>query len=249
MRSQSPFALTPEKADRYTGESEGEGLVFQRIRTDIEAALKRDPAARSWVEVLLCYPGVHAVIMHRFTHWLWNHRLRLTARWLSQVARFLTGVEIHPAATVGRGLFIDHGMGTVIGETTEIGDDCTLYQGVTLGGTGKQTGKRHPTLGNEVVVGVGAAVLGSIEIGDRAIIGAGSVVLKPVPADATAVGVPARVVRIDGKRVPAASISGAAQGDPCEPCLRQIEGRFLELERRIEELQRAVERESVESGA
>jgi serine O-acetyltransferase len=232
--------------------------MFQRIRTDIEAALRRDPAARSRLEVLLCYPGVHAVIMHRLTHWLWHHRLRLTARWLSQVARFLTGIEIHPAATIGRGLFIDHGMETVIGETTEIGDDCTLYQGVTLGGTGKETGKRHPTLGNEVVVGVGAAVLGSIEIGDRAIIGAGSVVLKPVPADTTVVGVPARVVRVNGQRVPAAaSISGATQVDPCEACLKQIDGRFLELERRIEELQAAVEpasrpagkRESVESGA
>lgn len=209
--------------------------MFQALRADIRAALQRDPAARSKLEVLLLYPGVHALVLHRLAHWLWGHGLRITARWLSQVNRFLTGIEIHPGARIGRGLFIDHGMGTVIGETAEIGDHCTLYQGVTLGGTGKQTGKRHPTLGNNVVVGVGAAVLGSITVGDNSLIGAGAVVLRPVPANCTAVGVPAKVVREAGRPV-AAAISGGTPADPCEQCMRQLEERFAELERRLAEL-------------
>ncbi len=211
--------------------------MFQGIRSDIRAALERDPAARSRLEVLLCYPGLHASILHRLAHWLWGRRLRLSARFLSQIARFLTGIEIHPAARIGRGLFIDHGMGTVIGETTEIGDNCTLYQGVTLGGTGKETGKRHPTLGNNVVVGVGASVLGNIVIGDNALIGAGSVVIRSVPADSTVVGVPARTVREQGKRIAFTSTSGATQVDPCEQCMREISLRFEEYERRLEQLQ------------
>ncbi len=175
--------------------------MLQRLRSDIQAALDRDPAARSWIEVLLLYPGLHAITLHRVAHWLWRHQLRLMARLLSQANRAITGIEIHPGATIGRGLFIDHGMGTVIGETSEIGDSCTLYQGVTLGGTGKEHGKRHPTLGNNVVVGVGASVLGSITIGDNCLIGAGAVVLRPVPANCTAVGVPAKVVRENGQPV------------------------------------------------
>ena len=167
--------------------------MFDRIRADIQAALDRDPAARGRLEVLFCYPGLHAVVLHRVGHWLWQHRLRLMARCMSHTSRFFTGVEIHPAADIGRGLFIDHGMSTVIGETTEIGENCTLYQGVTLGGTGKQTGKRHPTLGDNVVVGVGAIILGSITVGDNALVGAGSVVLKPVAPDTTVVGVPAKM--------------------------------------------------------
>ena len=170
-------------------------MILQAIREDIQAALERDPAARSPLEVLLCYPGLHAIILYRLAHWLWGHRLRMAGRFFSQMTRLLTGIEIHPGAQIGQGLFIDHGMGTVIGETTEIGDSVTLYQGVTLGGTGKETGKRHPTLGNNVLVGVGASVLGSILVGDSAVIGAGSVVLRPVSADTTVVGVPARVVR------------------------------------------------------
>jgi len=218
--------------------------MFQRVRSDIKAALERDPAARSRLEVLVCYPGLHAILLHRVGHWLWNHRLRLMARFLSELARVLTGIEIHPAATIGRSLFIDHGMGTVIGETTEIGDNCTLYQGVTLGGTGKGTGKRHPTLGNNVVVGVGASVLGNIVIGDNALVGAGSVVLQPVPSDCTVVGVPARVVREQGKRVAFMSISGATQADPCEQCMREINLRFEEYARRLEELKARVLREA-----
>ena len=210
------------------------------IRSDVRAALERDPAARSWPEVLLCYPGVHALILHRAAHWLWSHRVRLLARMLSHQARFWTGVEIHPAARIGQRLFIDHGMGTVIGETSEVGDDCTFYQGVTLGGTGKEMGKRHPSLGSRVVVGVGASILGSIEIGDDVLIGAGSVVLKPVPADCTVVGVPARVIREQGRRVAATTISGATEFDPCERCLREMNAQFQELDRRIEELQEAL---------
>ena len=214
--------------------------MFDRVRADIQAALDRDPAARNRLEVLVCYPGLHAVLLHRLAHWLWRQGLRLMARCLSQTNRLLTGIEIHPAAEIGRGLFIDHGMSTVIGETSEIGENCTLYQGVTLGGTGKETGKRHPTLGDNVVVGVGASVLGSITVGDNALVGAGSVVLRPVPAETTVVGVPARVVRRQGKRVPAAAISGATQDDPCEQCqeafgkeIERLEQRLAELEQRL----------------
>ena len=214
--------------------------MFDRVRADIQAALERDPAAHSRLEVLLCYAGLHAILLHRAAHWLWGRRLRLMARFLSHVTRLLTGIEIHPAARIGRGLLIDHGMSTVIGETSEIGDSCTLYQGVTLGGTGKDTGKRHPTLGNNVVVGVGASILGSIAVGDNALVGAGSVVLRPVPSSTTVVGVPARVVREHGKRVVAADISGATQDDPCEQCqeafakeIARLEGRLAELESRL----------------
>jgi len=211
--------------------------MFDRIRADIRAALERDPAARSPLEVLVCYPGLHAVIRHRVAHWLWQHNLRLAARFVSNLNRFLTGIEIHPAAQIGRGLFIDHGMGTVIGETSEIGGNCTLYQGVTLGGTGKQTGKRHPTLGNNVVVGVGASVLGAITVGDNSLIGAGAVVLHPVPPNSTAVGVPAKLVKEEGQRVPAAVISGATGADPCEECMARMNQRFAELEEKIAELE------------
>jgi len=211
--------------------------MFERVRADIQAAMDRDPAARSRLEVLLCYPGLHAVLMHRMAHWLWEHDLRLMARFLSQVNRLVTAIEIHPAARIGPGFFVDHGMGVVIGETAEIGENVTLYQGVTLGGTGKKTGKRHPTLGNNVLVGVGASVLGGVEIGDNSLIGAGSVVLKEVPRDSTAVGVPARVVKEQGCRVPGGSISGGTEADPCEQCMRRMNERFAELTRRIAELE------------
>ena len=168
--------------------------MLERLREDIRCVFERDPAARTVFEVLTTYPGFHAVQMHRVSHWLWNRGLRWLARWLSTLARWLTGIEIHPAARIGRRFFIDHGMGVVIGETAEIGDDCTLYHGVTLGGTTWQKGKRHPTLGNNVVVGAGAKVLGPITVGDGARIGSNAVVLKDVPAGATVVGVPGRVV-------------------------------------------------------
>lgn len=163
-----------------------------------EAVRKRDPAARSTVEILLTYPGVHAVAFHRLAHAVWSRlRLRLIARWMSHVARFLTGIEIHPGAQLGRRVFIDHGMGTVIGETAVVGDDCLLYHGVTLGGTGKERGKRHPTLETGVVVGAGAAVLGNITLGSNVKVGAGSVVVSDVPPNCTVVGIPARVVGVD----------------------------------------------------
>lgn len=168
--------------------------MFERLREDIQCVFERDPAARNRLEVLTTYPGVHAVLWHRLNHSLWRHGLKWLARWLSSLARLLTGIEIHPAARIGRRFFIDHGMGVVIGETTEIGDDCTLYHGVTLGGTSWQKGKRHPSLGHNVVVGAGAKILGPIHMGDGARIGSNAVVLRDVPAGATVVGVPGRIV-------------------------------------------------------
>jgi serine O-acetyltransferase len=177
--------------------------MFQRLREDIGCVFDRDPAARNHFEVLTSYPGVHALLMHRINHWLWTHRLRWLARFLALIARLLTGIEIHPAARLGRRFFIDHGLGVVIGETAEVGDDCTLYQGVTLGGTSWQAGKRHPTLGDDVVVGAGAKVLGPISVGAGARIGSNAVVVKDVPEHATMVGIPARVARIASEARPA----------------------------------------------
>ncbi|MBF0624453.1 MAG: serine O-acetyltransferase [Magnetococcales bacterium] len=168
--------------------------MFQRIRNDIRVIFQRDPAARSVVEVLLCYPGIHALLFYRVSHWLWNRRLRLPARFLSHLARFFTGIEIHPGARIGSGFFIDHGMGVVIGETTEIGNDVTLYHGVTLGGTSWKRGKRHPTLEDNVVVGAGAKILGPITIGRNVRVGSNAVVVDNVPSDTTVVGVPGRLV-------------------------------------------------------
>lgn len=171
--------------------------MFKRIRSDIQCVFERDPAARNTFEVLTTYPGLHAILWYRLAHKLWNWNWKWLARWLSTVARWLTGIEIHPAAKIGERFFIDHGMGVVIGETAEIGDDCTLYHGVTLGGTSWQAGKRHPTLGKGVVVGAGAKVLGPIEVGDEARIGSNAVVIKPVPPGRTVVGVPGRIVDRD----------------------------------------------------
>ena len=175
--------------------------MFARIRRDIRVIFERDPAAPSTLEVVLCYSGLHAIWAHRLAHALYLRGWVLVPRLISNVARFLTGIEIHPGATIGEGLFIDHGTGIVIGETAEIGRNVTLYQGVTLGGTGKEKGKRHPTIGNNVVVASGAKVLGSFTVGDHAKIGAGSVVLRPVPAHATVVGIPGRIVMMKGHRV------------------------------------------------
>jgi serine O-acetyltransferase len=168
--------------------------MFRHLREDIRAVFDRDPAARSFWEILTCYPGIHALILHRLAHWLWSQRLRWLARFVAHISRFLTGIEIHPGATIGRRFFIDHGMGVVIGETAEIGDDVTLYHGVTLGGTSWNKGKRHPTLEDGVVIGAGAKVLGPIVIAAGAKVGSNAVVTKPVPAGATAVGNPARVL-------------------------------------------------------
>ncbi len=175
--------------------------LLQSISEDTRVILERDPAASSRMMVLLCYPGLHAVWAHHINHWLWCHHFKLLARLASQVVRFWTGIEIHPGATIGRRLFIDHGMGVVIGETAIVGNDVTLYQGVTLGGTGKAGGKRHPTLRDNIFVGNNANILGNITIGENSRVGAGSVVLRDVPPDSTVVGVPAHVVYREGKRV------------------------------------------------
>jgi len=175
--------------------------TFQKIKNDFHAALSMDPAATSRLEVALTYSGFHALLFYRFAHWLLLKRIPFFPRALSQLARFLTGIEIHPGATIGSGMFIDHGLGVVIGETTEVGDDVTLFQGVTLGGTGKQRGKRHPTLGSHIVVGAGAKVLGPIKIGDYVKIGANSVVLQDVPDHSTVVGIPGEIVRVKGQPV------------------------------------------------
>ncbi|HHB93085.1 MAG TPA: serine O-acetyltransferase, partial [Thioploca sp.] len=171
--------------------------MFERIKEDINCVFERDPAARNLFEVILCYPGVLALLLHRLSHLLWHLKLKLLARLLSNISRLFTGIEIHPGATIGRRFFIDHGMGVVIGETANIGNDCTLYHGVTLGGTSWKKGKRHPTLGNDVIIGAGAKILGPIEIGNGVRVGSNSVVVKPVPNGATVVGVPGRVVKVD----------------------------------------------------
>ncbi|MCM3042980.1 serine O-acetyltransferase [Paenibacillus motobuensis] len=175
--------------------------MFKTIKSDIQAVFENDPAARSWFEVVFTYSGLHAIWSHRVAHFFYRHRWFTAARTVSQISRFFTGIEIHPGATIGKRLFIDHGMGVVIGETCEIGDDVVIYQGVTLGGSGKEKGKRHPTIGSNVVIGSGAKVLGSFKVGDQANIGANSVVLKEVPPGSTVVGIPGKVVRQDGKRL------------------------------------------------
>ncbi len=171
-------------------------------RKDVRAVFERDPAARSVLEVLFCYPGLHAVWLHRLAHWLWTHGLKFLGRFTSHVSRFLTGIEIHPGARIGPGLFIDHGMGVVIGETTEIGEDVTIYQGVTLGGTSLEKVKRHPTIGDKVVIGAGAAILGPFTVGAGSRIGSGSVVVKEVPPNSVVVGIPGRITHKDGRRFP-----------------------------------------------
>jgi serine O-acetyltransferase len=172
---------------------------FKEVGEDIRNMVEKDPAARNWFEVLICYPGIWALILHRPAHWCYKHNLKLIARVISQLTRFFTGIEIHPGAVIGRRCFIDHGMGVIIGETAEVGDDVTIYQGVTLGGTGKDTGKRHPTIGNRVVIASGAKVLGPFTVGDDVKIGSGSVVLKEVPSGCTVVGIPGTIVKRYGK--------------------------------------------------
>ena len=209
----------------------------------LAAYQRRDPAARSKLEIFLLYPGVHAILCHRLAHWMYRHRWFFLARCVSQWNRFWTGIEIHPGATIGHRLVIDHGMGIVIGETAEIGDDCLLYQGVTLGGTGKDKGKRHPTLGNNVLVGSGAKVLGPFTVGDNARIAAGAVVLSEVPANATAVGVPARIVRMAGKPVYYADdVDQIHLEDPVHQELNSLAERIGELERQLNEQKHTKER-------
>ena len=211
--------------------------MLDRLRADIRAVKERDPAARNSVEVLLLYSGLHAIMLHRPAYWLYQHKCYFLARWLSQYAKFRTGVEIHPGAKIGRGVFIDHGAGIVIGETAEVGDGCTLYQGVTLGGTGKDVGKRHPTLGKNVTVGSGAKVLGPFTIGDNTKIAAGAVVLEAIPANATAVGVPARVVKLDGVRV-TQDLDQIHMPDPVEQEFSSLKEQISALSRRVEQLEK-----------
>jgi len=233
--------------------------MFQRLREDIACIRERDPAARSTWEVLTCYPGLHAVVIHRWAHACWQRGFRWLGRFLSHLGRFLTGIEIHPGATMGRRVFIDHGLGVVIGETAEIGDECTIYQGVTLGGTSLSKGaKRHPTLGRGVIVSAGAKVLGSFTVGDGARVGSNAVVLQPVPAGATAVGIPARILRAptDAQRGPAVaarmgfSAYGVTQGDdPVALALKGLIDHTAGHEHQIALLWKAIEQLSLAGAA
>jgi len=216
--------------------------MLESIRRDVKAAMERDPAARSRLEVILCYPGVHALALHRVAHGLWRANWRVTARAVSHFSRFVTGIEIHPGARIGGGVFIDHGMGVVIGETAEVADDVTLYQGVTLGGTSLKREKRHPTIERNVVVGTGAAVLGAITVAQGARIGAGSVVVSDVPPDSVVVGIPGKVIFRGGKRVvPQVDLEHADLPDPIAKAIEQVFDRLHALESEVATLRRAVE--------
>jgi serine O-acetyltransferase len=208
--------------------------MFKAIREDLRAVFDRDPAATSRLEVILTYAGFHALLAYRIAHWLKRHHVPIVPRAISQLARWLTGIEIHPAAKIGTGFFIDHGMGVVIGETAEVGDYVTLFQGVTLGGTGKERGKRHPTLGNHVVVGAGAKILGGIKIGDNVKIGANSVVLKNVPANSTVIGVPARIIKSQGERLPDATMDHTNIPDPIMDRFSALEQELIELRKKLD---------------
>ena len=208
--------------------------MFNNLKETIAAYQARDPAARSWLEILLLYPGIKAVHSHRLAHWCYRHNLKFLARFISQRSRRRTGIEIHPGATIGRRLVIDHGMGIVIGETAEIGDDCLIYHGVTLGGTGKDVGKRHPTIGNNVLIGTGAKVLGPIKVGDNSRIAANSVVLREIPENSTAVGIPARVVRIAGQKVNfAGEVDQVSVADPVSAELAALRSELEELKKAL----------------
>ncbi len=229
--------------------------MFSRLREDIACVFDRDPAARTTWEVLTCYPGLHALVIHRFSHWLWGHGLKWLARLNSHFARWITGIEIHPGATIGRRFFIDHGMGVVIGETAVIGDDCTLYHGVTLGGTSWSKGKRHPTLERGVVIGAGAKVLGPITLGEEAKIGSNAVVVRDVPARATAVGIPARIIEdrkeID-REIKAGQMGFSAyavtlnEDDPLAKAIHGLLDHAVDTDKRIERLISLLERSGVE---
>lgn len=228
------FGVEPRKSPPSCSATEvyffGVKEMFSRLKEDVLCVKERDPAARSFFEIWLLYPGLRAVRMHRKANWCYRHKLFFCARWISQRAVRKTGIEIHPAATIGRRFFIDHGTGVVIGETAIIGDDVTIYQGVTLGGTGKDTGKRHPTIGNGVMVGSGAKVLGPFSVGDNSVIAAGAVVLNEIPPNCTAVGVPAKVVKQNGKRV---SLDQIHIPDPVQMELDALKKRIAELEEKV----------------
>ena len=208
--------------------------MFRTVRNDLAVVFERDPAATSRLEVILTYAGFHALVAYRIAHRLSRWGIPFLPRLISQIARWFTGVEIHPAAKIGRGFFIDHGMGVVVGETSEIGDYVTLFQGVTLGGTGKERGKRHPTLGNHVVVGAGAKILGGIKIGDNVKIGANSVVLKSVPENSTVIGVPGRIIKADGGRLPEMTMDHANISDPIAERFEALERELIELRKKLD---------------
>lgn len=222
--------------------------MFQKLREDLNAVMERDPAARSRLEVYFLYSGFKAVRAHRRASWFYRHNMKFLARMISQHSRKKTGIEIHPAAKIGKGLFIDHGMGVVIGETAEIGDNCTLYQNVTLGGTGKDSGKRHPTLGDNVLVGAGAKVLGPFKVGDNARVAAGAVVLDEVPPDATAVGVPARVVKIGGQKVehPSSELDQIHVADPVSMELCRLRAQVEKMQNEVNHILSEEERKKEE---
>ena len=215
-----------------------ESTMFTRLQEEIAVVFERDPAARNTWEVVTCYPGFHALLVHRLAHWLWSERLRWIARFESHLGRWLTGIEIHPGAQIGRRFFIDHGMGVVIGETAEIGDDCTLYHGVTLGGTSWSKGKRHPTLGNGVVLGAGAKILGPITIGDRARVGSNAVVVKDVPPGATAIGIPARIIaeQAGDKGGFSAYAVGSDMNDPITKAIHELIDHSVSTDQRLEQI-------------
>jgi serine O-acetyltransferase len=217
--------------------------MFDTLKRDVQVVFERDPAARSVIEVLGCYPGVHALLFHRTAHWLWNHRWLTLGRFVSHVGRFFTGIEIHPGARIGPGLFIDHGMGVVIGETTEVGANCTLYQGVTLGGTSLRKEKRHPTLGQNIVVGAGAKILGAITIGAHSKIGAGSVVVTEVPPHSTVVGIPGRVVQRSGEKIAECiDLDHHDLPDPEAKAINYLGDKVRELERELRQLRQEIRR-------
>ena len=211
--------------------------MLSSLIADYRIIFERDPAARNWLEVLLCYPGLQALFFHRFAHWLYRVGIPFIPRFISHLARFFTGIEIHPGAQIGKGVFIDHGMGVVIGETAIVGDKCLIYQGVTLGGTGKETGKRHPTLGENVVVGGGAKVLGNIQIGNEVRIGAGSVVLRDVPSDCTVVGIPGRIIYRSGVKVNPLEHGNLPDSEAA--VIRKLIDRIEFLEEEVQELREA----------
>ena len=233
---QQPLTINPErKRKKYSKQNNFLTNLpwLVTLSTDLKIIFDRDPAANNWLEVLICYPGVHALVLHRLASCLWHKQVPLLPRLLSHLGRFFTGIEIHPGATIGKGVFIDHGMGVVIGETAIVGDYCLIYQNVTLGGTGKQAGKRHPTLGENVVVGTGAKILGNINLGNNVRVGAGSIVLRNVPNDCTVVGVPGRIVSRTGRGCP---LEHGTLPDPEANAIRSLLDRIENLEQQIQKL-------------
>lgn len=215
--------------------------MFTQLKEDLKVVFERDPAVRSVFEIIFCYPGFHAMFFYRLSHWMWNNNLKFLGRFTSHIGRFLTGIEIHPGATIGRGFFIDHGMGVVIGETAEIGDNCTLYHGVTLGGTSWAKEKRHPTLGDNVIIGAGAKVLGPFTLGDNSKVGSNSVVVKEVPDNATVVGIPGRVV-ISGETRVGVDLQHDKLPDPVAKAVNCVFDQIQRLEDQVETLQKEQQR-------